>query len=71
MALPKAENWHFKHIECPSIDGVYFPLPQIYKYQKKDITQLKRALTLLKMCVHHFIKRITQVNIKSVEKFTK
>ena len=44
MCLPDGENWRYKHIECPPIDGVYFPLPGVYKYQKKDSLRLRRAV---------------------------
>lgn len=56
MALPETENWHFKHIECPPIDGVYFPLPRVYKYQRKDVVQLKKSINLIENVCTSFYK---------------
>lgn len=47
MELPDGENWYYKHIECPPIDGVYFPLPDVYKYRGKDKVKLKESINFV------------------------
>lgn len=56
------EAWGYRHIKCPQIEGINFPLPPTYEYEPSDGRKLKKFQQQLlhkccKFCLNHIGKK--------------
>lgn len=68
MELPPGEKWSYSHVECPPIDGVYFPLPTRFSFSNLDKKNLKEVMSLIKKnCIDFFRLFVSKKSVSKNE----